>query len=64
MNKQESQKQVSIIINGVRYDSVEVEDNQSPCNICEVTEEVCNYFDCCPIDTKHTFVKSDKKFEV
>ena len=56
--------EVSIIINGVRYDSVEVEDNQSPCKICEITEEVCNYFYCCPIDTKHTFVKFDKKFEV
>lgn len=42
-----------------------MEDNHTELGkICEITEEVCNYFYCCPIDTKHTFVKSDKKFEV
>ena len=56
-------KEVSIIINGTLYDAVEVEDNKSPYKICEVTEIECNYLYCCPIDTKHTFKKSDKKFE-
>ena len=56
--------EVSIIINGVRYDAVEVEDNQSACKICELPEIECNYFYCCPIDASYTFKKSEKKFEL
>lgn len=70
MNKQESQNQVSIIINGVRYDS---EIRGSVPNKCEK----CDLFEYCFIvgsgmknicdvisNQNISFKKSDKKFEV
>lgn len=64
MNKQESQNQVSIIINGTRYDAEEVE--CANCQQCDLRKD-------CDEDTFETlcyaliplciFKKSDKKFE-
>lgn len=64
--------QVSIIINGVRYDAVSILPNPTFCSICsqchfnEVCEreylalsEFCNEF----LEKEQVFKKSDKKFE-
>lgn len=65
MNKQESQNQVSIIINGVRYDAVD----GKGCTNCDLLEYCsselypCNMF----VDKMSLFKifkKSDKMFEV
>ena len=69
MNKQESQNQVSIIINGVRYDAVEAQGNVW-CKGCDLFE-LCHKHDCASSDLCYVifgyhkvFKKSDKKFEV
>ena len=63
MNKQESQNQVSIIINGVRYDAVE----GLHCSEC-VFDEACDIYCsnlCSALGVSNCgFKKSDKKFEV
>lgn len=63
MNKQESQNQVSIIINGVRYDAV---DGKS-CTKCDLFEYCTSKFEPCNIFPRSmqiykVFKKSDKKF--
>lgn len=69
MNKQESQKQVSIIINGVRYDAVErppFQKGESPCRECNICDlwEINDGFPCNEvIGQNRVFKKSDKKFE-
>lgn len=67
MNKQELQNQVSIIINGTRYDAVEASDKESPCCECAFIA-YCNLHDtrfCVRrIRKGYCFKKSDKKFEV
>lgn len=55
--------EVSIIINGVRYDAVRIEEYESCCRLCELKSEDCDMFYVCPLDAFHTFKKSDKKFE-
>ena len=66
MNKQESQNQISIIINGVRYDAVMQNDFRMDCQDCAFFES------CFENDTSCNFLgdmegmifkKSDKKFE-
>lgn len=69
MNKQESQNQVSIIINGTRYDAVEDEDcfsaqcslydEQEGCSGCVIGMNNCE-----ALIGMRIFKKSDKKFEV
>ena len=68
MNKQESQNQVSIIINGVRYDAVLSDDSFS--DQCSMYEEqmgcsgcVIGMFACEALIGMRIFKKSDKKFE-
>lgn len=63
MNKQESQNQVSIIINGVRYDSAKEKEIRS-CKGCELFKNnrgclLCKF--CGFYGT--IFKKSNKKFE-
>lgn len=54
--------EVSIIINGVRYDAVESDEKHS-CQGCELNYELClKVMGLCSINT--VFTKSDKKFEV
>lgn len=67
MNKQESQNQVSIIINGVRYDAVQTDSLEDTCNYCDLVDmcnEVTTY--CCVqlLPKYYMLKKSDKKFEV
>ncbi len=68
MNKQESQNQVSIIINGVRYDAVEPNDCFSA--NCSLYEEITGCSNCVigmitceALIGMRIFKKSDKKFE-
>ena len=54
--------EVSIIINGVRYDAVEVENNDYTCRECEFPIgfcEGCTFI----LNDSQVFKKSDKKFE-
>ena len=59
--------EVSIIINGVRYDAVRVEGYVTICEECDLCEEctgdnlfgVCSYY----LNNEQVFKKSDKKFE-
>ena len=65
MNKQESQNQVSIIINGVKYDAVE----GKGCTDCDLIEYCLSNYDPCNIFPNEMmfskiFKKSDKKFEL
>ena len=59
-------KEVSIIINGVRYDAVDAECCYS-CAVCDL-QDVCNdEYNICKALNIHIydcFKKSDKKFEV
>ena len=54
--------EVSIIINGVRYDSVKMDGN---CSICDMNNENhdCLKIASCPLKAGYVFKKSDKKFE-
>jgi hypothetical protein len=54
---------ISIIINGVRYDAVD--ENGSSCRQCDLIK-VCNNYSICrafSVDGKTLFKKSNKKFE-
>ena len=55
--------QISVIINGVRYDAVDVreEEKKDVCEICELAEDECDIFYCCPLGFYSVFKKSDKK---
>lgn len=55
--------EVSIIINGVRYDAVERELPEILCYSCELYQD-CKIADCCGdlIGLNQVFKKSDKKF--
>lgn len=55
--------EVSIIINGVRYDAVERDAKEYFCYDCELTN--CELAHCCEdlIGLNRIFKKSDKKFE-
>jgi hypothetical protein len=71
MNKQESKNQVSIIINGVRYDAVEidVDMNNSPdkCIECDMYDLCATPYTFCflfSLEVFQCYKKSDKKFEV
>lgn len=61
--------EVSIIINGVRYDAVEKQPSKDRCTTCALNE-MCFMLDCflsfCDTFIKrgYHFKKSDKKFEV
>ena len=54
--------EVSIIINGVRYDAVKVEEPNHDCKECELPITICDSCGCL-IDLDCVFKKSDKKFE-
>lgn len=56
--------EVSIIINGVRYDAVERETQESICYGCDLYKN-CKLADTCGdlIGLNKIFKKSDKKFE-
>mgnify|MGYP003298650578 CR=1 FL=1 len=69
MNKQEQDNQISIIINGVRYDAVEPNDCFSA--NCSLYEEITGCSNCVigaitcdSLIGIRIFQKSDKKFEV
>lgn len=55
--------EVSIIINGVRYDAVENSSPLHPCDICECKKECCLIIKCCPLESGYFFKKSNKSFE-
>ena len=57
--------EVSIIINGVRYDSVETGTKEHLCYGCDLYKD-CELSDCCGdlIGLNQVFKKSDKTFEV
>ena len=59
--------QISIIINGTRYDAVEADDKEYPCRSCAFIV-YCDLHDtrfCVRrVRRGYCFVKSDKKFEV
>ena len=62
--------EVSIIINGVRYDAVDVKEGGEWCEECDLFEVCCEH-DCEIIELCYdaigcykVFKKSDKKFEV
>lgn len=55
--------EVSIIINGVRYDAVDIGENDPTCKECELPITICR--SCGKfINCNQVFKKSDKKFEV
>lgn len=56
--------EISIIINGVRYDAVKRETQESLCYSCDLYKD-CKLADCCGdlIGLNQVFKKSDKKFE-
>lgn len=56
--------EVSIIINGVRYDAVERDTKEYVCYGCDLYRD-CKFSDCCGdlIGLEQVFKKSDKKFE-
>lgn len=58
------ENQVSIIINGVRYDAVETDAPGTLCNGCDLYKN-CVLADSCEnlISLWRVFKKSDKKFE-
>lgn len=58
-------KQVSIIINGVRYDSVEGENPCTHCELAQLCDKVCLDPVTCDalIGENRHFVKSQKGFE-
>lgn len=65
MNNQEQQNQVSIIINGTRYDAVESFNIECFCDSCDLLRNCIIANDCENlISLKRVFKKSDKKFEV
>lgn len=55
---------VSIIINGIRYDAVERDTKEGLCYCCDLYRD-CKLSDCCGdlIGLNQVFKKSDKKFE-
>ena len=57
--------EVSIIINGVRYDAVNISDRHhaNSCDYCEMTEDDCNQLSNCPLSSARVFKKSTKSFE-
>ena len=62
--------EVSIIINGIRYDAVDAEDGSEWCHGCDLFDLCCKY-DCASTDLCYDvfglykiFKKSDKNFEV
>lgn len=60
--------EVSIIINGVRYDCQQCkENNVEECKCCDLYNEdgtsVCLVLNRCPLHDGYVFKKSDKKFE-
>lgn len=62
------ENQVSMIINGVRYDSIQVEGKAS-CDMCDLDVRWCRDSDFCffcaaSLKLSQCFKKSDKKFEV
>ena len=58
------ENQVSIIINGVRYDAVEIDIPKTLCDGCDLYKS-CVLADSCEnlISLERVFKKSDKKFE-
>lgn len=56
--------EVSIIINGVRYDAVERDTKEHLCSGCDLYRD-CKFADFCEdlIGLNQVFKKSDKKFE-
>ena len=58
--------EVSIIINGVRYDAVEIEHDRPAylCEHCDLDNNGCNILSSCPLELFYVFKKSNKKFEV
>lgn len=58
------ENQVSIIINGVRYDAVDAGVQEHLCDGCDLFQ-TCELADSCEklISLKRIFKKSDKKFE-
>lgn len=61
------ENQISIIINGTRYDAVEAEDKEHPCRSCALI--ICCDLYSTRVCVRHVnrgycFVKSDEKFEV
>lgn len=56
--------EVSIIINGVRYDAVETDMKEYVCLDCDFYRD-CKLYNSCSdlIGSDQTFKKSDKKFE-
>lgn len=56
--------EISIIINGVRYDAVPIERFwTNPCASCALEDAECVLFDHCPCPDKMVFQKSNKSFE-
>lgn len=55
--------EVSIIINGVRYDAVKMEKDDLTCEGCELPITIC---ESCGnlLNNNQVFKKSDKKFEL
>lgn len=54
--------EVSIIINGVRYDAVDIGEIDLTCKGCELPITICENCGCL-LDHNQVFKKSDKKFE-
>ena len=65
MIEEERIDEVSIIINGIRYDAVERESQESLCYDCDLYKN-CKLADTCGdlIGLNKIFKKSEKKFEV
>ena len=62
MDKQKPQNQVSIIINGVRYDAVDMGSSIGCSDICDLTSQ-CLWGCIGLLESTQVFKKSDKKFE-
>lgn len=63
MNKQEEKNQVSIIINGVRYDAVKQNDFRKDCQDCAFFESCLEYDTNCLFlgDTEGMIFKKNEK---
>lgn len=58
--------EVSIIINGVRYDAVQIPIRYygaNSCGLCELSADECNALYRCPLSGHFVFKKSTKSFE-
>lgn len=66
-NLYDNMAEISIIINGVRYDAVQIPISSygsKSCDLCELSLDECEMLYRCPLSGHYIFKKSSKSFEV